>query len=102
VRGAWGTGGVREETRDAVEDGLAIHAMGELKELKNGNGVGKRGKGFTIFGKAETFCERDPNGLVGSVGRGAGGGEGAALAEAVPTCFFKEIAKLIGGKSEKG
>jgi hypothetical protein len=35
-----GAGGVREETRDAVEDGLAIHAMGELKELKNGDGVG--------------------------------------------------------------
>ena len=38
--GYWGAGGVRKETRDAVEDGLAIHAMGELKELKNGNGVG--------------------------------------------------------------
>jgi len=24
------------------------------------------------------------------------------LAEAVPTRFFKEIAKLIGGKSQKG
>jgi hypothetical protein len=40
--------------------------------------------------------------LVESVGGGAGGGEGAALAEAVPTRFFKEIAKLIGGKGEKG
>jgi hypothetical protein len=35
-----GTGGVRKEARDAVEDGLAIHAMGKLKKLKNGNGVG--------------------------------------------------------------
>jgi len=76
--------------------------MGELKELKNGNGVGKRGKGFTIFGKAEAFCEGDPNGLVESVSGGAGGGKGAALAEAVPTRFFKEIAKLISGKGEEG
>lgn len=94
-------GGVRKETCDAVEDGLAIHAMGELKELKNGNGVGEGGKGFTIFGKAEAFCEGDPNGLVESVGGGAGGGKSAALAEAVPTRFFKEITKLIGGKGEK-
>ena len=76
--------------------------MGELEELKNGDGVGEGRKGFTIFGKAEAFCEGDPNGLVESVGGGTGGGEDAALAEAVPTRFFKEIAKLIGGKSEKG
>ena len=100
--GYWGAGGVRKETRDAVEDGLAIHAMGELKELKNGNGVGEGGKGFTILGKAEAFCEGDPDGLIESVGGRAGGGEGATLPEAVPTRFFKEIAKLIGGKGEKG
>jgi hypothetical protein len=38
--GYWGAGGIRKETRDAVKDGLTIHAMGELKELKNGDGVG--------------------------------------------------------------
>ena len=70
--------------------------------MKNGDGVGEGRKGFTIFGKAEAFCEGDPNGLVKSVGGRAGGGEGAALAEAVPARFFKEIAKLIGGKGEKG
>jgi hypothetical protein len=40
--------------------------------------------------------------LVESVGGGAGGGKGAALAEAVPARFFKEISKLIGGEGEKG
>jgi len=38
--GYWGAGWVGKETRDAVEDGFAIHAMGELKELKNGDCVG--------------------------------------------------------------
>ena len=97
--GYWLASRVRKEARDAVEDGLAIHAMGELKELKDGDGVSEGGKGFTIFGKAEAFCEGDPNGLVESVGGRAGGGEGATLAEAVPTRFFKKITKLIGGKS---
>jgi len=70
--------------------------------LKNGDGVGEGRKGFTIFGKAEAFCEGNPNGLVESVSRRAGGGEGPALAEPVPARFFKEIAKLIGGKGQKG
>jgi len=76
--------------------------MGELKELKDGDGVSEGGKGFTIFGKAEGLWQGDPNRLGESVGGGAGGGEGAAFAEAVPTRFFKEIAKLISGKGEKG
>ena len=76
--------------------------MGELEELKDGDGVSKGGEGFAIFGKAEAFCEGDPNGLIESVSGGAGGGKGSPLAEAVPTRFFKKVAKLIGGKCEKG
>ena len=38
--GYWSAGRVGKQTRDTVKYGLAIHAMGELKELKDGDGVG--------------------------------------------------------------
>ncbi len=38
--GYWDAGRVGKQTCDTVKDGLAIHAMGELKELKDGDGVG--------------------------------------------------------------
>ena len=38
--GYWIAGRVGKQTCDTVKDGLTIHAMGELKELKDGYGVG--------------------------------------------------------------
>ena len=38
--GYWSAGRVGKQTRDTVKYGLAIHARGELKELKDGDGVG--------------------------------------------------------------